>query len=110
MSLSYQEQSRQSQWQGRHSPPPEKRLQNSVFKSIANEIVRGGLTDTEDEAYILIIPAFAHYGLLPPDPDEAHEDLTSQPAPEDENRSEAEASVSQEDQTSQNSPDNVGTA
>jgi hypothetical protein len=40
---------------------------NTVFTVIANEAVDAGIARDLDEAYILILPAFAYYGLLPED-------------------------------------------
>ena len=40
-------------------------VENSVFLELAREVVDAGLAHDITEAYTLIIPAFAHYGLLP---------------------------------------------
>ncbi|KAH7007323.1 hypothetical protein EDB80DRAFT_842607 [Ilyonectria destructans] len=42
-----------------------RRWDNSVFSMIANEVVNGGLARDVAEAYTLIVPAFARYGILP---------------------------------------------
>jgi hypothetical protein len=38
---------------------------NSVFQMIASEVIQSGLVGTTAEAFNLIIPAFAKFGLLP---------------------------------------------
>lgn len=47
-------------------------MENSVFSSIANEVVNGGLAHNTTEAYSLIIPAFHKFDLLPKE--ESHHD------------------------------------
>ncbi|KAJ3549141.1 hypothetical protein NM208_g653 [Fusarium decemcellulare] len=51
--------------QGGRSDRP--RLTNTIFRMIADEVVRGRLAEDIDEAYTLVIPAFAKYNLLPTD-------------------------------------------
>ncbi|RSL46578.1 hypothetical protein CEP54_013784 [Fusarium duplospermum] len=61
------------------------RFENSVFAKIADEAIKGGLVHDRAEAYTLIIPAFAHYGLLPTCNNEQEAENTSEkptsPAP-----------------------------
>jgi hypothetical protein len=45
--------------------PWKRRFKNSVFDTIADVVVKEGLAHDRDEAYTLIVPAFAHHGLLP---------------------------------------------
>ncbi|KAI8712066.1 hypothetical protein NCS52_01471900 [Fusarium sp. LHS14.1] len=40
-------------------------FKNSAFDTIADVVVKEGLAHDRDEAYTLIVPAFAKYGLLP---------------------------------------------
>lgn len=42
--------------------------EHSVFKSVAEGVVRAKLAQDVEEAYTLIIPAFAEYNLLPTEP------------------------------------------
>ncbi|KAF4465565.1 ankyrin repeat [Fusarium albosuccineum] len=53
------------------------RLENSIFHMIADEIVKGDLAKGVDEAYALIIPAFAKYNLLPEEVVQRDESTTS---------------------------------
>ncbi|KAK0634195.1 hypothetical protein B0T14DRAFT_386544, partial [Immersiella caudata] len=40
-------------------------IENTVFRDMAREIVKTGIAYDIPEAYMLIIPAFARYNLLP---------------------------------------------
>lgn len=57
-----------------------KRCENSVFKSVAQEVVNAKLAQDVEEAYTLIIPAFAKYNLLPPDADDEGTPPSTDPA------------------------------
>jgi len=41
--------------------------ENQVFEDLASIAVEAGITTSMDEARALVIPAFAWYGLLPPE-------------------------------------------
>jgi len=40
-------------------------MENSVFRDIAQQVIKAGMVHDITEAYTLVIPAFAHYNLLP---------------------------------------------
>ncbi|KAJ4192437.1 hypothetical protein NW767_010663 [Fusarium falciforme] len=58
--------------------PGKRCLKNSVFDTIAEVVVKEGLAHDRDEAYTLIVPAFAKYGLLPTCNNEQEPEKTSE--------------------------------
>ncbi|KAI8649387.1 hypothetical protein NCS56_01486800 [Fusarium sp. Ph1] len=62
--------------------PGKRSLKNSFFDTIADVAVKEGLAHDRDEAYTLIVPAFAYHGLLPTCSNEqAAESTSERPTP-----------------------------